>query len=215
MTKGEKKGGTMAIKDSGDRRMFDTGAVRDMMPGKGRMDLLPCSAVLELAKYCEAGAEKYGEKNVNRGIPQFSLLDSGARHLFKHLRGDEDEDHLLAALWNIAWAVNQRTEHPELVREEAEENMQKKVNNMQNGGSKNFDLFAAVAEDKKLNKKIAEAVEKQTPAGILPCDPYEGTGKCPRCGNLFSRRGLSYCSGCGQRLKAAAETEKEKGGLPQ
>ena len=31
----------MEIKDSGERTRFDTGAVRDMHTGKGRMDLLP------------------------------------------------------------------------------------------------------------------------------------------------------------------------------
>ena len=34
----------MEIKDSGDRTQFDTGAVRDMHTGKGRMDLLPWEA---------------------------------------------------------------------------------------------------------------------------------------------------------------------------
>lgn len=33
----------MEILDSGNRREFETGAVRDMAEGKGRLDLLPCS----------------------------------------------------------------------------------------------------------------------------------------------------------------------------
>ena len=33
------------IKDSGERTQFDTGAVRDMHTGKGRMDLLPWEAL--------------------------------------------------------------------------------------------------------------------------------------------------------------------------
>ncbi len=41
------------IKDSGDRTKFGTGAVRDMHAGKGRMDLLPLSALIELSKHCE------------------------------------------------------------------------------------------------------------------------------------------------------------------
>lgn len=102
------------IKDSGDRTAFNTGAVRDMHEGKGRLDLLPCSAILELAKHCENGALKYGERNVDKGIPQHSFIDSGLRHLFKYLRGDKDENHLVAALWNIAWAVNQEAEMPEM-----------------------------------------------------------------------------------------------------
>lgn len=35
------------IKDSGDRREFDSGAVRDMQEGKGRCDLLPLDVVAE------------------------------------------------------------------------------------------------------------------------------------------------------------------------
>lgn len=102
------------IKDSGERTAFDTGAVRDMHEGKGRLDLLPCSAILELAKHCENGAIKYGERNVDKGIPQHSFIDSALRHIFKYLRGDKDENHLVAALWNIAWAVNQEVEKPEM-----------------------------------------------------------------------------------------------------
>ena len=103
------------IKDSGDRTEFETGAVRDLHAGKGRMDLLPTTALIELSKHCEAGAVKYGERNVDKGIPQHSLIDSGLRHLIKYLRGDNDENHLVAALWNIAWAVEQESTHPELI----------------------------------------------------------------------------------------------------
>lgn len=104
----------MRIKDSGDRTQFDTGAVRDMHSGKGRMDLLPMSALIELSKHCEDGAEKYGEHNVDKGIPQHSLCDSAMRHLVKYMRGDRDEDHLRAAAWNIMWALDQTVTHPEL-----------------------------------------------------------------------------------------------------
>ncbi len=103
------------IKDSGDRTQFETGAVRDLSTGKGRMDLLPFHAILELSKHCENGAMKYEEHNVDKGIPQHSLINSGLRHIFKYCAGYTDEDHLLAALWNIAFAVNQRTTHPELI----------------------------------------------------------------------------------------------------
>lgn len=106
--------GSPVIKDSGDRTEFTTGAVRDMHTGKGRMDLLPVTAIIELSKHCENGAIKYGERNVDKGIPQHSFIDSGLRHLFKYLRGDKDENHLVAALWNIAWAVEQEVNKPEL-----------------------------------------------------------------------------------------------------
>lgn len=102
------------IKDSGDRTEFETGAKRDMHAGKGRMDLLPWHGIMEVSKHCEEGALKYGEHNVDKGIPLHSLLDSAARHLAKYMVGMDDEDHLRAACWNLLWALNQRTTHPEL-----------------------------------------------------------------------------------------------------
>ena len=102
------------IKDSGERTEFSTGAVRDMKRGVGRMDLLPWYGIMEVSKHCEEGAEKYGEHNVDKGIPLHSLCDSAARHLAKFIAGETDEDHLRAAAWNLLWALNQRKTHPEL-----------------------------------------------------------------------------------------------------
>ena len=102
------------IKDSGDRTEFETGAKRDIQHGKGRMDLLPWYGIMEVSKHCEEGAEKYGEHNVDKGIPLHSLCDSAARHLAKFICGEIDEDHLRAAAWNLLWALNQRKTHPEL-----------------------------------------------------------------------------------------------------
>lgn len=102
------------IKDSGDRTKFDTGAVRDMHTGKGRMDLIPWAAIMELSKHCENGAIKYGERNIDKGIPIGSLMDSAFRHMAKYMEGANDENHLVAALWNIAWALQFETVMPEM-----------------------------------------------------------------------------------------------------
>ena len=102
------------IKDSGERTTFSTGAVRDMHGGKGRMDLLPWAAIIEVSKHCEEGALKYGERNVERGIPIHSLLDSAMRHLAKYMDGKKDEPHLRAAAWNILFAIWMEIYHPEL-----------------------------------------------------------------------------------------------------
>jgi hypothetical protein len=105
----------MAILDTGDRTpMGNTGFVRDNHTGKGRMDLLPWAAIMELSKHCEDGAIKYGERNIDLGCPQHSLIDSAFRHLAKYMEGWTDEDHLRSALWNIAWAVQQDTVRPEM-----------------------------------------------------------------------------------------------------
>lgn len=103
------------IKDSGDRTEFSTGAVRDMHEGKGRMDLLPWAAIMEISKHCENGAKKYGEHNVDKGIPTHSLCDSAARHLAKYLDGWNDEPHLVAAAWNLLWVIQMEVKNPELV----------------------------------------------------------------------------------------------------
>lgn len=103
------------IKDSGERTVFGSGAVRDMHEGKGRMDLLPWAAIMEVSKHCEAGAIKYGEHNVDKGIPTHSLLDSAIRHAAKYLDGWADEPHLVAAAWNLLWAIEMEIKHPECV----------------------------------------------------------------------------------------------------
>ena len=103
------------IKDSGQRTEFESGAVRDMHDGKGRMDLLPWAAIIEVSKHCDAGAKKYGEHNVDKGIPTSSLCDSAARHLAKYLDGQVDENHLVAAAWNLLWALEMVEKHPDLV----------------------------------------------------------------------------------------------------
>ena len=104
------------IKDSGDRTLFPSGAVRDLHgEDKGRMDLLPWAAIIEVSKHCEEGAKKYGEHNVDKGIPTHSLCDSAGRHLGKYLDGQTDENHLVAAAWNLLWAVQMVVKCPECV----------------------------------------------------------------------------------------------------
>ena len=149
----------MAIKDSGDRTVFETGAVRDMRVGKGRCDLMPLALaqilidadpkdlgprnagplthleyfkesgfvvelrnailafhresrytsiyemMLDVSHHFEEGCEKYGENNWQKGIPVHCYVDSAARHYLKWRRGDEDERHDRAFVWNVmcAW----------------------------------------------------------------------------------------------------------------
>lgn len=129
------------IKDSGTRREFESGAVRDIQEGKGRCDLMPLDVVgdflaapvlmcigrfqqtgdvcdlmdalsrfdayepytmmLEVAKHFEEGAKKYGEENWQLGINAKNYVDSAVRHYLKYLRGDEDESHSRAFVWNV------------------------------------------------------------------------------------------------------------------
>ena len=137
------------IKDSGERREFETGAVRDIQEGKGRCDLLPLmqvaeliasmtipdviisdiaqyqrtknavylldaikafsaklgwsteTAMLEVSKHFEAGCQKYGERNWEKGIPEHCYIDSCIRHYLKWRDGWTDEPHDRAVIWNL------------------------------------------------------------------------------------------------------------------
>ena len=145
----------MEIKDSGARREFETGAVRDIQEGKGRCDLMPLGVVgrtlnnptfsyickftitgdprfmydaltssgvyhdaytmmLEVSKHFEAGAKKYGEHNWQKGIPTHCYVDSAVRHYLKYLRGDTDEPHDRAFVWNILCCIWTCESKPEL-----------------------------------------------------------------------------------------------------
>ena len=156
-------GGGRMIKDSGKRRVYESGAVRDIQEGKGRCDLMPLDVVaeylavdgdknpvlmsiyqfqetgdterlfdildifnnqnwendetmlLEVSKHFEEGAKKYGENNWQKGIPESSYIDSAVRHYLKWLRGDNDERHDRAFVWNIMcliWTREHITDKP-------------------------------------------------------------------------------------------------------
>lgn len=104
-----------AIIDSGDRTQFDSGAVRDMHEGKGRFDLLPMCVLMRLARHYENGSKKYGDRNWEKGIPCHSFADSAMRHLVKYMDGWTDEDHLIAAIWNLCGLAWTEEKHPELL----------------------------------------------------------------------------------------------------
>lgn len=138
----------MELKDSGARRQFESGAVRDIADGKGRCDLLPLDVIgeyfddsilvemnrfrfsgdvrylwqalmwfreikfwglytmlLEVSKQYEDGARKYSDDNWRKGIPLHCYVDSAIRHYLKFRRGDDDEPHDRAFVWNILGAI--------------------------------------------------------------------------------------------------------------
>jgi hypothetical protein len=89
------------VNDSGERRSFGTGSVRDVRTGKGRYDLIPPLAIKRIAQHFENGAVKYGDKTWELGQPLSSYLDSGLRHTFNLLDLKVDEDHAAAGIWNL------------------------------------------------------------------------------------------------------------------
>lgn len=71
-----------------------------------------CTMFLEVAKHFEEGAKKYGENNWQKGIPVHCYIDSAVRHYLKWLRGDKDEPHDRAFVWNLMcciWEVDYST----------------------------------------------------------------------------------------------------------
>lgn len=89
------------FQDSGTRRDFDTGSVRDAATDKGRFDLMPFDGLQAVARIFEKGCMKYGERNWEKGQPLHVYLDSGIRHALKYASGHRDEPHLAMACWNF------------------------------------------------------------------------------------------------------------------
>lgn len=103
-----------AVADSGTRRVFPTGSVRDMVEGKGDMCSIPWEAILRLSVHYENGAKKYDRWNFRKGIPVSSFIDSACRHLAKYQCGCDDEDHLAAAAFNVLGAMLMEQTMPEM-----------------------------------------------------------------------------------------------------
>lgn len=71
------------------------------------------NALLEVSIHYEQGAEKYGEHNWEKGIPAHSFVDSAIRHYIKLRRGDKDERHDRAFIWNLLgllWTIEHHSE---------------------------------------------------------------------------------------------------------
>lgn len=85
--------------------------------------------LLEVAKHFEDGAKKYGESNWQKGIPVHCYIDSAVRHYLKWLRGDKDEPHDRAFVWNLMcciWEVDyspraEEESDPKKLQEKAQE----------------------------------------------------------------------------------------------
>ena len=67
----------------------------------------------DLAIHFQKGAEHYGERNCQRGIPLWSFKDSAMRHAAQTFEGKEDEPHKISVIWNLwmaQWTVMQEKE---------------------------------------------------------------------------------------------------------
>ena len=71
--------------------------------------------ILEVSMHYKQGAEKYGERNWEKGIPLHSFIDSGVRHFLKHIDGQTDERHDRAFVWNMLGAIWTMEHKPEMI----------------------------------------------------------------------------------------------------
>lgn len=103
------------IHDSGNRKQFTTGALRDRPIGKGMYSLISPVGLRRLAQRCELGHMKYEDgRNWEKGMPISEFIDSALRHIMQYLEGLNDEDHLAAAMWNLQCAMHMEEKMPEM-----------------------------------------------------------------------------------------------------
>lgn len=93
------------VKDSGERREFETGSRRDTQEGKPRLDLIPTLFLKRLGVHFANGAKKYGDNNWQKGQPLSQYYTSAMRHMLAWYDEEEDEDHFAAAMWNNGAAM--------------------------------------------------------------------------------------------------------------
>jgi dATP/dGTP diphosphohydrolase len=72
-------------------------------------------AMIELSLHFEEGALKYDPRNWEKGISVHTFIDSGVRHYLKYLRGDDDEPHDRAFLWNLVCLIWTHHHRPECI----------------------------------------------------------------------------------------------------
>ena len=89
------------MNDSGQRINFgENAAQREPTTGKGRPDLITPFGLTRLSKWYELGANKYGDRNWEKGMPFSRYTASMFRHVIAWMKGDKSEDHLSAIAWN-------------------------------------------------------------------------------------------------------------------
>ena len=80
---------------------YSSGASRSSTKNKGKFNLIPPGPLLRLAQLYERGSLIYGAHNWEKGFNFSRALDSMLRHINQFKDGQKDEDHLIAAVWNL------------------------------------------------------------------------------------------------------------------
>jgi hypothetical protein len=94
-----------SIKDGGERHEFEGGGHRDTEDGKVDYTLAFDGPMFErYAVHMTAGAKKYEARNWMQFTDNAAAnraMRSLARHFMQYLRGDQDEDHAAAIIFNL------------------------------------------------------------------------------------------------------------------
>lgn len=93
------------VKDSGERMQFASGMQRDTTTGKVDYSLVYDGPMLaRWAEHLTKGAKKYDARNWMKADGEAELerfRASAARHFAQWMRGETDEDHAAAVLFNV------------------------------------------------------------------------------------------------------------------
>jgi nucleoside 2-deoxyribosyltransferase len=98
------------MRDSGERRTFPTGAVRDRGETKPRPDLVSPHANMREGAWLALGAKKYAPRNWEKGMPISECVASLNRHLVAYIQGLQDEDHMAAVRTNAGFILHYEEE---------------------------------------------------------------------------------------------------------
>jgi hypothetical protein len=101
--------------DEANMTTFPTGAVRSNDAENVRFDLITPIGLRRLAETCAEGARKYGDYNWQKGIPASQMLNHAIRHVVLYLQGDDGDDHLAHAAWNLLSLCHYEETLPEMI----------------------------------------------------------------------------------------------------
>lgn len=99
------RGEAFQVKDSGKRQQFESGMVRDVTEGKTDFSLILDGPMFDRwAIHLTKGAQKYSKRNwmLAAGAGEYERFkESALRHFLQWYRGETDEDHAAAVMFNI------------------------------------------------------------------------------------------------------------------
>jgi hypothetical protein len=91
-------------KVDGDLATFKTGCKRSAQGV--RYDLLTPIGLRAVAEAAHEGSIKYGDHNIEKGLPVSVLLNHALAHIYCFLEGETTEIELSHAAWNLLFAIH-------------------------------------------------------------------------------------------------------------